>query len=233
MKMKDLIASITLAASVCAFSAANAASVDNTLAYDEFLYNGKNVANWDEYERKKKSVRSKNGKAFLTGEQKGKVDAAMSTGALALQPTFKQVEISFDYKAKKANKKNKLFVAYTYDMSADMSDKSAWTNVAKLNGKKGSKSASLTMDLADGAENIKFMVWTKVKGKKKNEGFMLNNFYVIGTPPPTTLFDSEGPYNLPDYGDEYIASAPLPAGLPLLLAGVGGLAYMRKRGRKS
>lgn len=233
MKMKHVISSMTVAASVCAFSAANAASIDTSVVYDNFIDSGKNVADWDEYELKKKSVRAKKGKAFLTGAQKGKVDAAMSTGVLDLEPTFEQVEISFDYKAKKSNKKNKLFVAYTYDMSADMSDKSAWTNVAKLNGEKGSKSASLTMDLADGAENIKFMVWTKVKGEKNGEGFMLKNFYVIGTPPPTTLFGGEGPYNLPDYGDEYIATAPLPAGLPMLLAGLGGLAYMRKRGRKA
>lgn len=171
---------------------------------------------WEESEVNGAGVLLQTNGAVLRGP--GSTGPSSSAMAQAIDASgFEDITLSFRWGARIGNTDlDTLYAAWSVNPAPSITTPSDWTTLGSFSsGGLGRGSATLLLgDIADN-QNISIMFWMDVANTSTpNNGFRIDNVSVEGSQIENGLT---------------VAPVPLPAGLPLLLAGLGGMALLRRR----
>jgi hypothetical protein len=198
-----------------AFAVANALMVGAASAAilfeDDFdRSNSNTVGNgWSELNNSSSDVAISGNRLLLRDELSGNPDAAAASATIDATG-FENTMVSFTWTPLGPNSSNDL-LKLVWSLASDnlsMTNEEAWSNVVPPFSVGSNGTNTVTASVGVGATDKKFrlMFWTDVSDA--DEGFYIDNVKVTGDP---------------------ISAVPVPASLPLLVAGLAGFGLMRRR----
>lgn len=173
--------------------------------------NSNSVGNgWTELEDDNNDVAIRTNRLRLRDTLGGEPDAAAAS-PLIDATGFENISVDFRWRSLGPNEgSDDLYLSFALTPAPALTNQNAWTEV--FNGSSGGTSFSTENVALAGAEDSMFnlMFWTDVS--RFNEGFEITGVRVTG---------------------DAISAVPLPAALPMMLAGLGALGVARRRKTKA
>ncbi len=179
-----------------------------TIFEDDFNRSNNNTVGngWSELEDDSNDVSINDNRLLLRDTLFGEPDAAASSVVIDASG-YENISVEFRWRSLSANENSDdLYLSWALDPAPAITDQNAWTQV--FNGNSGGTSYFTENVALTGAENSEFnlMLWTDVSWS--NEGYLIDYIKVTG---------------------DAVSAVPLPAGLPLLLGGLGSFGLMRRK----